>query len=183
MRIESARGSSVFGAQSPGPPVPLSTLRRTPRDAPRKIKVRIESLLLFCRALSSPTTCRFIPAHSHPCVALSSAQVSPGWINRNLAAKAFAANGDNSLNFVSHSRGSVQPAGNYPDLIMLWQYAEGVLLPRNGGTAEGLHRGVSEESLTLQRSEFSRRLAKFIVAAEIQTSVEYLTKLCRKWDP
>ena len=39
-----------------------------------RLKVRIESLLLFCRALSSPTTCRFIPAHSHPCVALSSCQ-------------------------------------------------------------------------------------------------------------
>jgi hypothetical protein len=43
---------------------------------------------------------------SHPCVALSSAQVFPEWINRNLAGHAFAANGDNPLNFVSHSRGS-----------------------------------------------------------------------------
>jgi len=42
-----------------------------------RLKVRIESLLLFCRALSSLTTCRFIPAHSHPCVALSSYQASP----------------------------------------------------------------------------------------------------------
>ena len=84
----SARGSSVFGAQCPGPPMPLSTLRRTPRDALRKIKVRIESLLLFCRALSSPTTCRFIQAHSHPCVALPSAPV-PNSVNQNinLAAK------------------------------------------------------------------------------------------------
>ena len=24
------------------------------------------------------------------------------------------------------------PAGNYPDLILLWQYSEGMLLPRNG---------------------------------------------------
>ena len=31
---------------------------------------------------------------SHPCVALSSAQVLPEWINRNLAGSAFAANGD-----------------------------------------------------------------------------------------
>ena len=45
---------------------------------------------------------------SHPCVALSSAQVLPEWINRNLAVNAFAANGDNPLNFVSHSRGSLQ---------------------------------------------------------------------------
>ena len=29
-------------------------------------EVRMESLLLSCRALSSPTTCRFIPAHSAP---------------------------------------------------------------------------------------------------------------------
>ena len=45
---------------------------------------------------------------SHPCVALSSAQVISEWINRSLAVKAFAANGDNPLNFVSHSRGSLQ---------------------------------------------------------------------------
>jgi hypothetical protein len=43
----------------------------------------------------------------HPCVALSSAQVFPEWINRNLAAYAFSANGDYPLNSVSHSRGSL----------------------------------------------------------------------------
>ena len=31
-----------------------------------RLEVRMESLLLSCRALSSPTTCRFIPAHSAP---------------------------------------------------------------------------------------------------------------------
>ena len=44
---------------------------------------------------------------SHPCVALSSAQVLPEWINRNLAANGFLPNGDYPLNFVSHSRGSL----------------------------------------------------------------------------
>src|SRR3984893_1316285 len=44
---------------------------------------------------------------SHPCVALSSAQVLPEWINRNLAANDFASDGDYPLNFVSHSRGSL----------------------------------------------------------------------------
>jgi len=44
---------------------------------------------------------------SHPCVALSSAQVLPEWINRNPAGNAFAPNGDNPLNFVSHARGSL----------------------------------------------------------------------------
>jgi hypothetical protein len=47
---------------------------------------------------------------SHPCVALSSAQVLPEWINRNLAANAFAADGDYPLNFVSRSRGSLHNA-------------------------------------------------------------------------
>jgi hypothetical protein len=53
---------------------------------------------------------------SHPCVALSSAQVLPEWINRNLAANAFASNGDNPLNFVSRFRGSLQiaPISPYP---------------------------------------------------------------------
>jgi hypothetical protein len=41
---------------------------------------------------------------SHPCLALSSAQVPQEWINRNPAANAFASNGDNPLNFVSHSK-------------------------------------------------------------------------------
>jgi hypothetical protein len=44
---------------------------------------------------------------SHPCVALSSAQVLPEWINRNFAANRFPANGDNPLDCVSHSRGSL----------------------------------------------------------------------------
>jgi hypothetical protein len=44
---------------------------------------------------------------SHPCVALSFAQVLPEWINHNLADNALASNGDNPLNFVSHSRGSL----------------------------------------------------------------------------
>src|SRR5437763_10110132 len=51
---------------------------------------------------------------SHPCVALSSAQVFSEWINRSLAGNAFAANGDNPLNFVSHSRGSLHPAPAFP---------------------------------------------------------------------
>jgi len=51
---------------------------------------------------------------SHPCVALSSAQVLPEWINRNLAGNAFAANGDNLLNFVSHARGSLQLGERLP---------------------------------------------------------------------
>jgi hypothetical protein len=45
---------------------------------------------------------------SHPCVALSSAQVLPEWINHNLADNASASNGNNPLNFVSRSRGSLQ---------------------------------------------------------------------------
>src|SRR5207244_5921310 len=31
--------------------------------AAARLRVRMDSLLLSCRALSSPTTCRFIPAH------------------------------------------------------------------------------------------------------------------------
>ena len=42
-----------------------------------------------------------------PAVALSSAQVLPEWITSTSPCNAFAANGDNPLNFVSHSRGSL----------------------------------------------------------------------------
>jgi len=52
----------VFEAQSPRPLIPLSTLRPTPRDAARKTRGQDGfAALLSCRALSSPTTCRFIP--------------------------------------------------------------------------------------------------------------------------
>ena len=51
-----------FRSSIPGPPMPLFTLRPSPRDAPRKTRGQDGSLLLSCRALSSPTTCRFIPA-------------------------------------------------------------------------------------------------------------------------
>src|SRR5262245_11862664 len=52
-----------FEAQSPGPPIPLSTLRAPPHDVARKTRGQDGfAVLLSCRALSSPTTCRFIPA-------------------------------------------------------------------------------------------------------------------------
>ena len=40
-----------------------------------RLKVGMESLLLSRRALSSPTTCRFIPAHLHSCIAPDRGQV------------------------------------------------------------------------------------------------------------
>jgi hypothetical protein len=48
---------------------------------------------------------------SHPCVALSSAQVLPEWINRNPAVDHFPSDGYNPLNFVSQPRGSLQNQG------------------------------------------------------------------------
>src|SRR5215831_21421557 len=53
----------LFEAQSPGPPIPLSTLRAPPHDVARKTRGQDGfAVLLSCRALSSLTTCRFIPA-------------------------------------------------------------------------------------------------------------------------
>jgi len=43
-----------------------------------------------------------------PRSALSSAQVFPEWITATSPCNHLSANGDNPLNFVSHSRGSVQ---------------------------------------------------------------------------
>ena len=45
---------------------------------------------------------------SHPCVALSSAQVLPEWTPSTSPCNDFSSNGDYPLNFVSHSRGSLQ---------------------------------------------------------------------------
>src|SRR5690242_5522099 len=44
---------------------------------------------------------------SHLCVALSSAQVLPGWTTSTSPCNDFSANGDYPLNFVSRSRGSL----------------------------------------------------------------------------
>src|SRR5207244_3760837 len=71
--------NGLFEAQSPGPPIPLSTLQARPRDLACKTRGQDGFAAPFsCRALSSPS--RFIPAHSeypspgnnperHPCVA------------------------------------------------------------------------------------------------------------------
>src|ERR1700733_3126399 len=45
---------------------------------------------------------------SHPCVALSSAQVLSEWITSTTPVDAFTANGSNPLNLLSHSKGSLQ---------------------------------------------------------------------------
>ena len=52
-------------ADRPGPPIPLSTLRFTPYDAPCKTRGQDGfATLLSCRTLSFPTTRRFIPTLS-----------------------------------------------------------------------------------------------------------------------
>ncbi len=50
----------------------------------------------------------------HPWRALSSAQVIPVWSNRSLAFDVFPSNGDNPLNFLSRSRGSLHAAATLP---------------------------------------------------------------------
>jgi hypothetical protein len=45
---------------------------------------------------------------SHPCVALSSAQIFPEWTTSTSPCNDFSLNGVYPLNFVSHSRGSLQ---------------------------------------------------------------------------
>jgi hypothetical protein len=56
-----------FRSSIPCPPIPLSTLRPVNLTAPKaRLGARMESLLLSCRALSSPTICRFIPALAVP---------------------------------------------------------------------------------------------------------------------
>src|SRR5271163_3086332 len=45
---------------------------------------------------------------SHPCVALSSAQVLPEWITPTPPVNSYALNGAQPLNSLSHSRGSLQ---------------------------------------------------------------------------
>ena len=52
---------------------------------------------------------------SHPCVALSSAQVLPEWTTSTSPCNDFSSNGVYPLNFVSHSRGSLHRLGRVPE--------------------------------------------------------------------
>ena len=52
-----------FGARSPGPPMPRTTLRHTPRDVPRKTRGQDGFATSFPAGTCTSTTCRFIPAH------------------------------------------------------------------------------------------------------------------------
>ena len=67
--------------------------------------------LCYGAALAAPA----VPAAestlgSHPCVALSSAQVSQEWTTSTSPRNDFSASGDNPLNFMSHEMGSLQTA-------------------------------------------------------------------------
>src|ERR1700689_556577 len=75
---------------------------------------------------------------SHPCVALSSAQVLPEWISLTSSCNSFSANGDYPLNFVSHSRGSLQPA---PDPLGPRRTWSGCAKRRETEADEGVGRG------------------------------------------
>jgi len=54
----------LYEAQSPRPPMPLSTLQMTPRDVTRKTRGQDGFAISFPAGTCTPTTCRFIPAHS-----------------------------------------------------------------------------------------------------------------------
>ena len=92
---------------------------------------------------------------SHPCVALSSAQVLPEWINRNLAGNRFAANGDNPLNFVSQPRGSLQIGGSSWQTVLSGT-AIGLLGRRGTHQADALTRRQSWRSCGLGSWTFMR---------------------------
>ena len=87
-----------------------------------------ECLSLYGAAVAAPV----IPAAestlgSHPCVALSSAQVFPEWSTSNVAVNAFSANGNNPLNFLSHARGSLHLASVF-STSPAWHTAKWMLL-------------------------------------------------------
>jgi len=80
---------------------------------------------------------------SHPCVALSSAQVLPEWINRNPAVDHFPSDGYNPLNFVSQPRGSLHSSRIPPLPTTPWKSRKTSEIPtfpqlrrRDGGKVE-----------------------------------------------
>ena len=55
----------------------------------------------------------------HPCVALSSAQVTPGWTTSTSPCDDLSVSGDYPLNFVSHSRSSLQKTLPSPRSVLV----------------------------------------------------------------
>jgi hypothetical protein len=68
------RPELVLRSSIPVPPIPPSTLHSSPRGGQRKTQGQDGSLLLSCRTLSFPTTCRFIPAHRQATSTVNSKQ-------------------------------------------------------------------------------------------------------------
>src|SRR5262250_417526 len=70
----------AFRSSIEGPPIPLSTLQAASRDVACKTRGQDGfATLLSRRALSSPTTCRFIPALSGlPTICSESPRQEPG---------------------------------------------------------------------------------------------------------
>ena len=69
----------------------------------------MDSLLLSCRALSSPTTCRFIPAHLRSRIArFCFTNRFRVCCNVILLVDCFSANGEQCLNHLCQPRGQAQ---------------------------------------------------------------------------
>ena len=66
VRASAPRSDLSFQGSIASLRVPLSTLRRRPHDRQRMTRGHRGSLVLRCRALSSPSPCRFIPAPPQP---------------------------------------------------------------------------------------------------------------------
>ena len=91
-----------------------SSSRGAAPETPRFIAVAPESLY-FGAACAAPA----IPASestlgSHPCVALSSAQVLSEWTTSTRPCNDFSLDGNYPLNLLSHSRGSLQDRSSAP---------------------------------------------------------------------
>ena len=93
------------------------------------------------------------------------------------------------LQRLNHSElmGKCEPEeGGYPASILRWQYQEGLLDRGRKAEEESPTRSLlraAPKDVVEYRSEYTRRLAFYLVSQEAQIPEEYLVKICRKWDP
>ena len=88
----------------------------------------------------------------------------------------------------SELQGRCDPADSsgYPAQILKWQYEDGLLaraIPADQSDVANLLFSKGGERVAEEQCEYARRLALFLVAKEAKMSIEYLRKICRKWDP
>jgi hypothetical protein len=87
---------------------------------------------------------------------------------------------DQRLAYSDVMPGDPERSDGIPQWILDWQYGEGLLM--RAVPSDSAAQAWTDTKVAEQHCECARRLAFFVVAKQAGASVEYLRKVCRKYD-